>query len=263
MKAAAAAAAAAAVATAAAAAAVATAAAVVATVAVATAVVAMAAQAAAKAAAKVAVRVAAVAQVAAARVAPEPVGQLAKMPVGAVAAVAAGATAIDASATTTGTTSKSARVGSSAQLEQRIRAGVVCLHDFAEPSGRALLCVRMRDPATGVARLFPPGGGLEPAESIPDAAARETLEETGLRVTVRPETERIARYPYTWEGVTRAITTHFFRAELLDDPAAPAPVDDASYNEGVVWLPLAELDRALGFEPAILEAVRHLISHAR
>jgi 8-oxo-dGTP pyrophosphatase MutT (NUDIX family) len=140
-----------------------------------------------------------------------------------------------------------------ADATERIRASVVCVW-----RGQ-LLCVRMRDPQSRVARLFPPGGGIEPNESPSEAAAREALEETGYRVAIIPERMHIARYPYTWDGITRPITTHFFAAQLLDDPPHAEPVNDASYNEGVVWLPLDQLDDELSFEPAILGGVRALL----
>ena len=154
-----------------------------------------------------------------------------------------------------------------AGARERIRASVVCLHakhhagdsgdELGEPE---LLCVRLRDPMSGVARLFPPGGAIEPGESAREAAEREALEETGYRVSIGPEPERIARYPYTWNGVARDVTTHFFRARLIGDRHSAEPVHDASYHEAVVWLPLGAIDRELGFEPAILEAVRALIA---
>jgi len=137
---------------------------------------------------------------------------------------------------------------------KRIRASVVCVHEGE------LLCVRLRDPKTGVAQLFPPGGAIEPGESASVAAERETLEETGYRVVLASGQAHVARYPYTWNGTPRRVTTHFFRAWLLDGKQSAAPVHDASYHEGVVWLPLAELDRTLGFEPAILAAVRALVA---
>lgn len=142
----------------------------------------------------------------------------------------------------------------------RIRASAVCVaHVAHEPSEGALLCVRLRDPSSGVVRVVPPGGAIERGETAAEAAAREALEETGYRVAVEPAHTRIARYPYTWDGVRRLVTTHFFRVRLLGDTQA-RPVRDASYNEGVVWLPLAALERELGFEPAILSAVRALIA---
>jgi tRNA(adenine34) deaminase len=135
----------------------------------------------------------------------------------------------------------------------RVRASVICVQDGE------LLCVRLRDPMSGIARLFPPGGAIEPGESASAAAQRETLEETGYRVVLASGPAHVARYPYTWNGTLRRVTTHFFRAALACDKHGGAPVHDASYHEGVVWLPLARLDLELGFEPAILAAVRALV----
>ena len=137
---------------------------------------------------------------------------------------------------------------------ERIRASVICVQD------RELLCVRLRDPNSGIARLFPPGGAIEPGESASAAAQRETLEETGYRVVIASGPAHVARYPYTWNGTLRRVTTHFFRATLVGGKHDSVPVHDASYHKGVVWLPLAELDLRLGFEPAILSAVRALVA---
>ena len=135
----------------------------------------------------------------------------------------------------------------------RIRASVVCVH-------RAhLLCVRLRDPHTHVARWFVPGGAVEPGETPAAAAERETLEETGYRVRVEQGSERVLRYPFEWNAVPFDVTTHFFRADLLDPDAGPSPVDDASYHEGVAWLPLEELAEAIGFNQAIHRAVTGLL----
>jgi len=49
---------------------------------------------------------------------------------------------------------------------------------------------------------------------------------------------------------------------LLTAADQPEPVHDASYHEGVVWLPLDRLDRDLGFEPALVEAARALLDLA-
>jgi 8-oxo-dGTP pyrophosphatase MutT (NUDIX family) len=129
----------------------------------------------------------------------------------------------------------------------------VCVH-----AGR-LLCVQLRDPTTRIARLFVPGGAIEPGETAAEAAVRETLEETGFSVRVLPETERIARYPYTWNSITFAVTTHFFAAELIDASLPPQHVSDAIYNEGMIWLALEELESALGFEQTMLEAITALL----
>lgn len=61
---------------------------------------------------------------------------------------------------------------------QRRRAVRILLLDGRD----RLLLFRGDDPATpGVTWWFTPGGGLEPGEGVPEAAARELAEETGLR----------------------------------------------------------------------------------
>jgi 8-oxo-dGTP pyrophosphatase MutT (NUDIX family) len=137
---------------------------------------------------------------------------------------------------------------------QRTRASGVCLH------GGALLCVRLRDPVTRVARLFVPGGGLDAGESPAAAAEREALEETGYRVRVDPATQHIARYPFVWAGIEVDCTTHFFRAALIDPALPPEPTHDAFYNEGALWLPLARVEAEFGFHAAILAAIQHVIA---
>lgn len=130
---------------------------------------------------------------------------------------------------------------------------MVCVQDAR------LLCVELRDPLTRVARLFVPGGAVEPGETPAQAAAREAWEETGYRVRVDEARAELARYPYTWSGQTRDVTTHFFHAELVDTAREPAPVRDAAYNEGVRWLALTAIPEALGFQPEILAAVVRLL----
>ena len=134
----------------------------------------------------------------------------------------------------------------------RQRASVVCVH-----AGR-LLCVQLRDPATRVARLFVPGGAIEPGETPEQAAVRETLEETGHRVRALPRSQS-ARYPFEWNGQRFDVTTHFIAAELLDAAAVPLAVDDATYNEAVVWLDVLAVPFAMSFEPSMLAAVVALL----
>jgi len=139
---------------------------------------------------------------------------------------------------------------------RRERASAVCVHDGE------LLCVRLRDPATAIARLYVPGGGIEAGETWAAAAEREALEETGHAVRVDPVSELVARYPFTWAGFDIDVTTHFFRAILVGAREAPAPVHDDPWNEGVVWLPLDRIEAELDYQPAILESVRTLANAA-
>jgi 8-oxo-dGTP pyrophosphatase MutT (NUDIX family) len=137
-------------------------------------------------------------------------------------------------------------------MTTRLRASVVCV-DKGD-----LLCVRLRDPVSRIARLFAPGGGVEAPETTADAAARETREETGLDVSVDASSELTTRYRYKWAGVDIDCETHFFRAQLRSDRSSPAQVRDADYNEGVIWLPLSHLCE-LDFHAPIAHAVRALL----
>ena len=147
------------------------------------------------------------------------------------------------------------RIVSGEAGKRRIRASAVCVFRAQ------LLCVRLRDPLTRVDRLFVPGGELEPGETAAAAASRETLEETGSRVAIAPESEVLVHHDFTWNGVLFDVTTHYFRASLLDagESGARALAGEPAYNEGVRWLAIEDVDRELGFCVPILGAVRGLL----
>jgi len=136
---------------------------------------------------------------------------------------------------------------------KRERASAVCVH-----AGK-LLTVLLRDPVTHTARLFVPGGAIEPGESAAQAAVRETFEETGHRVELLARTPVIAHYPFTWAGQPIEVTTHFFAVRLRDEAASAAPVDDAAYLEGTHWILLSDIPQQLGFDLNILAAVKQLL----
>jgi 8-oxo-dGTP pyrophosphatase MutT (NUDIX family) len=136
---------------------------------------------------------------------------------------------------------------------KRKRASVVCVHE-----GK-LLTVLLRDPVTHMARLFVPGGAIEAAETPAQAAVRETLEETGYRVTCLAREPVVVSYPFVWAGDTIDVTTHFFAVALSHAAAAAEPVNDAAYNEGTRWLAVSEVPQQLGFDINILAAVQQLL----
>jgi tRNA(adenine34) deaminase len=137
--------------------------------------------------------------------------------------------------------------------KRRIRASAVCVFRAQ------LLCVRLRDPLTRVDRLFVPGGEIEPGETAAAAACRETVEETGYRVEIAPESEVVVHHDFTWNGVLFDVTTHYFRASLLDGGMSGMRAAEPAYNEGVRWLALEDVERELGFCTPILGAVRMLL----
>lgn len=134
----------------------------------------------------------------------------------------------------------------------RVRASAVCVQ-----AGR-LLCVRLRDPTTRTARLFPPGGAIEAGETPARTAERETLEETGYEVRADPTRVVTASYPFEWDGRRYDVTTHFVWVDLCAPSAQPKAVHDADFHEGVVWISLAAVAHELAYEPAILAAVQAL-----
>jgi ADP-ribose pyrophosphatase YjhB (NUDIX family) len=102
-------------------------------------------------------------------------------------------------------------------------------------NGERLALIRKPPFPDGVWR--PPGGGIKPGEEFAAGAAREALEETGLRVELRRylvDADALFRYgPHEvpWR-------THVFLATTDDDELAPHDTDEIA---GARWGTLAEL----------------------
>lgn len=143
-------------------------------------------------------------------------------------------------------------------MRRRTRASVVC-----EAEGH-LLVVRLRDPATGVEALYPPGGGVEENEQPAETARREALEETGVAVRVLEPLVLVDEYPFRWNAVDYICTTHYFPADL-EGPFTRelGSVDDAPYNLGASWVPTEEALAALAVHPRIASAVSRVLGRAR
>ena len=136
---------------------------------------------------------------------------------------------------------------------KRIRASVVCRR------GDRLLTVRAVDPTTGRPYLLLPGGAVEAGESPAQAATRETIEETGYRVNVAPDSEMVLDYPFCWSGKDYDCRTHFFRATLDDPAAAPAAVNDDPYLLSVEWVPAGDVQSVFAYHDVIRRAVLALV----
>jgi ADP-ribose pyrophosphatase len=109
-----------------------------------------------------------------------------------------------------------------------VAVGAIVVHD-----DQLLLVRRGRGPGTG--RWAPPGGRVEPGETLRAAVEREVREETGVTVRVRDLagwTEDIGADPAAYHYVILD-----FDADL-EGEAALVPGDDA---EDARWIPLAEV----------------------
>jgi len=116
---------------------------------------------------------------------------------------------------------------------------------------RVLLVRRGQAPARG--QWHPPGGKLEPGESLIEACRREVKEETGLDVTIGPIMSVVER---RLEGFHYVIIDFL---ATLQDPARTEclPADDVLAVEWVSCQRLADYDTVEGLLP-ILERARRV-----
>ncbi|AYG04594.1 NUDIX hydrolase [Gryllotalpicola protaetiae] len=103
---------------------------------------------------------------------------------------------------------------------------------ITDDAGRVLLVLRGTEPEKG--RWSIPGGSVEPGETLAEAAARETFEETGLRVSVGRELWCVT-IP---AGDERMFEVHDFAATVTGGELASG--DDA---DDARWVTAAELDQ--------------------
>lgn len=136
-------------------------------------------------------------------------------------------------------------------METRFRTSIVCIHNDK------LLTFKAVDPHDGREFFLLPGGKIENGETAPEAAIRETLEETGYQVTIETSSAIEREYSFHWNGQEYSCFTLFYRAHLKT-PFAQL-IKDQSYNHGVVWIPKEEISSQINYHPDILSAILELI----
>src|SRR3954447_3798221 len=102
-------------------------------------------------------------------------------------------------------------------------AGVI-----VDDSGRALL-IKRRDNG----HWEPPGGVLEPAETIPDGLQREVLEETGIKIALP------ATLTGVYKNMTGLIVSLVFRCEAIDG----APSTTSEETRALRWATREEVNQ--------------------
>jgi 8-oxo-dGTP pyrophosphatase MutT (NUDIX family) len=126
--------------------------------------------------------------------------------------------------------------------------------------------VKLRDPVSTVEFWVPPGGKIEEGESPVQAAVRETLEETGIRVIPTEDPEHVLVCPFRWAGEDYLSTTHYITVRLAEAETALTTQDSKtaereSYILEHNWISIEDaLQEFSRPQPLISNAVREVIS---
>lgn len=143
---------------------------------------------------------------------------------------------------------------------------------IVDPDDRVLLIEEASPPVSGGPaqrwrHWLTPGGGVEAGESLPLAATREVIEETGLRVDLPADAPAVLvhRRQWSWEGVSYDQTDHYFAARVarafLAVPSA-ATAMEAQTVVGSRWWSAAELREsdAVFIPPTIADVLDELVA---
>ena len=130
-----------------------------------------------------------------------------------------------------------------------VGVGAVIVHD-----GRALLVRRNSEPLKGEWSV--PGGVLEIGEKLRDGAAREALEETGLRVEVGPVLDV---FDSIFPDADGRPEYHFVLIDFLCHVVSGEAVAGSDVSE-VQWVTAADLD-TLALRPSISKVVRQALEY--
>ena len=136
------------------------------------------------------------------------------------------------------------------QKVYRRRANAIVIHK------NRILGFHAIDPSSQVKYFFLPGGLIENGESAREAAIRETLEETGYRISLIPDQELVRRYDFDWNGKTIPCETTYYVGRLAEEWHEPAKTQDADYNKGPAWVSIRELEKYFGYHADVLWGVQ-------
>lgn len=108
---------------------------------------------------------------------------------------------------------------------------------------RQVLLVNGRDPATGRDHWYPVGGGVDPGESIKEAAAREAWEETGLDGLSGGVPVWVRDAIYTFAGQSVEVHEDWLHCSVGHFDPAPARLTDSESRSvlGFRWWTVEEL----------------------
>jgi 8-oxo-dGTP pyrophosphatase MutT (NUDIX family) len=116
-----------------------------------------------------------------------------------------------------------------------------------DDQSRVLLMHERRDLDSEDSHWITPGGGVEPGESLAEAAMREVYEETGLRIPLAAGAEPmyVERVPFHFAGDHFDQTNHYFLVRVptgLDIAPAAHTEAEKIVVLGHRWWSLAELE---------------------
>lgn len=97
-----------------------------------------------------------------------------------------------------------------------------------------LLLMRWRDPVDGHDAWEPPGGKVEPGESLVQAAARELREEAGIEVDLR-DRFRVVHRDDVWKGTPRVRDEACFFAAVGEAEVRPDMPTSEEADTLVEW----------------------------
>ncbi|HEY0645444.1 MAG TPA: NUDIX domain-containing protein [Nocardioides sp.] len=131
-----------------------------------------------------------------------------------------------------------------------------------DEADRALL-LHGTDPGTGQRWWYPVGGGIEPGETLQDAAAREAREETGLEDLPVGTSVWVRDHTYEFDGRRMEVHEDWLLHRVPHFDPAPARLSDYESRTllGFRWWSAEELSETAEtvFPPALGELVSALL----